>query len=120
MVKRLFASLWTGGISGLLGASAFHPRLGYSRFMQVSLTPQAEQLLRDAMARNPGSTAAEILEEALAERRKSGAASDSLRERLKSLPGVKMPAHWPPQFEPVEPLQVEGELPSERLVRERR
>ena len=88
--------------------------------MQVTLTPQAEQLLRDAMTRNPGSTAAEILEQALADGRKSDAANDSLRERLKSLPGVKLPAHWPPQFKPLEPLEVEGELPSERLVRERR
>ena len=88
--------------------------------MQVTLTPQAEELLRDAMARNPGSTAGEILEQALAGRRKSVSANDSLWERLKSLPGVKLPAHWPPQFKPVEPLEVEGELPSERLVRERR
>ena len=88
--------------------------------MQVTLTPQAEQLLRDAMARNPGSTAAEILEQALAEGRKSDTGNDSLRERLKSLPGTKLPAHWPPQFKPLEPLKVEGELPSERLVRERR
>jgi hypothetical protein len=88
--------------------------------MQVTLTPQAEQLLRDALARNPGSSAAEILEQALADRRKSDATNDSLRERLKSLPGVKLPAHWPPQFRAVEPLKVEGELPSERLVRERR
>ena len=106
------------GISG-----ALHPRLGYSRFMQVTLTPQAEQLLRDALARNPGSSAAEILEQALADRlmRKTDAApNDSLREWLKSLPGVKLPAHWPPRFKPVESLQVEGEMPSQRLVRERR
>lgn len=88
--------------------------------MQVTLTPQAEQLLRDAMVRNPGSTAGEILEQALAGRRKSDSANDSLRERLKSLSGIKMPAHWPPEFKSVEPLKVEGELPSERLVRERR
>jgi hypothetical protein len=91
--------------------------------MQVNLTPQAEQLLRDALARNPGSTAAEILEQALAERlmRGRGATSnDPLRERLKSLPGVKLPTHWPPRFRSIEPLKVEGELPSQRLVRERR
>jgi len=91
--------------------------------MEVILTPQAEQLLRDALARNPGSSAAEILEQALADRlmRDSGVAPDnSLRERLKRLPGVKLPAHWPPRFKPVESLQVEGELPSQRLVRERR
>ncbi len=91
--------------------------------MQVDLTPQAEQLLRDALARSPGSSAAEILEQALADRlmRKSDVApNDSLRERLKSLPDVKLPAHWPPRFKPIESLQVEGELPSQRLVRERR
>jgi hypothetical protein len=91
--------------------------------MQVTLTPQAEQLLRDALVRNPGSSAAEILEQALAHRltRKSGAAPNgSLRERLQSFPGVKLPAHWPPQFKPVEPLKVEGEMPSRRLVQERR
>ena len=88
--------------------------------MQVVLTPQAEQLLRDAMARNPESTAAEILEQALAEQRKNQAADDSVPEWLRGLPGVKLPARWPPQFKSVEPLEVEGELPSERLVRERR
>ncbi|MGA3327000.1 MAG: hypothetical protein ABSF45_21255 [Terriglobia bacterium] len=91
--------------------------------MQVTLTPQAEQLLRDALARNPGSSAAEILERALAghlPRTNDVALNDSLQERLKGLPGVKLPAHWPPRFKPVETLQVEGELPSQRLVRERR
>ncbi len=91
--------------------------------MQVTLTPQAEQLLRDALARNPGSSAAEILEQALADRlmRYNDAVSnDSLLERLKTLPGVKLPAHWPPRFKPVESLDAEGELPSERLIRERR
>ena len=91
--------------------------------MQVTLTPQAEQLLRDALARSPGSSAAEILEQALAghlPRTNDVAMNDSLRERLESLPGVKLPAHWPPRFKPVESLQVEGELPSQRLVRERR
>jgi hypothetical protein len=91
--------------------------------MQVTLTPQAEQLLLDALAQNPGSSAAEILERALAGRLmpKTGAASnDSLLERLESLPGVKLPVHWPPRFEHVAPLEVEGELPSQRLVRERR
>jgi hypothetical protein len=80
-------------------------------------------LLRDALARNPASSAAEILEQVLAERlmRKGEAVpNDPLRERLKSLPGVKLPAHWPPRFRPIEPLKGEGELPSQRLVRERR
>jgi hypothetical protein len=91
--------------------------------MQVTLTPQAEQLLRDALAQNPGSSAAEILEQALAGRliqKRGEASNDSLWERLKALPGVKLPAHWPPRFKPVESLRIEGELPSERLVRERR
>ena len=91
--------------------------------MQVTLTAQAEQLLRDALARSPGSSAAEILEQALGghlPRTNDAAPNDSLRERLESLPGVKLPAHWPPRFKPVESLQVEGELPSQRLVRERR
>jgi hypothetical protein len=91
--------------------------------MQVTLTRQAEKFLRDALARNPGSSAAEILEQALAERlmRERGTTSnDSLQELVKSLPGIKLPAHWPPRFKPVQPLKVEGELPSQRLVRERR
>jgi hypothetical protein len=91
--------------------------------MQITLTSQAEQLLRDALIQNPGSSAAEILEQALADRlmRKSETTpNDSLRERLGSLPGVKLPVHWPPRFKPVESLQVEGELPSRRLVQERR
>jgi hypothetical protein len=91
--------------------------------MEVTLTPQAEQLLRDALARRPGSSAAEIVEQALAGQlpRMNGVAiNDSLRERLESLPGVKLPAHWPPRFKPVESLQVEGELSSQRLIRERR
>jgi hypothetical protein len=90
---------------------------------QVTLTPQAEQLLRDALTPNPESSAAEILEQALADRlmRERGTTSDDpLQELLKSLPGIKLPAHWPPRFKPVEPLKVEGELPSQRLVRERR
>jgi hypothetical protein len=53
-------------------------------------------------------------------RKTDAAPNDSLREWLKSLPGVKLPAHWPPRFKPVESLQVEGEMPSQRLVRERR
>ena len=91
--------------------------------MHVRLTPQGEQLLREALASNPGSSPAEILEQALADRqmrRAGGASKDSLRERLSNLPGVKLPAHWPPRYKPVEPLKVEGELPSQRLVRERR
>jgi hypothetical protein len=36
--------------------------------MQVTLTPHAEELLRDALARHPGQSPAQILEEVLAER----------------------------------------------------
>ena len=45
---------------------------------------------------------------------------DPVQERLRTIPGVKLPVHWPPWFRRVEPLKVEGELVSERLVRERR
>lgn len=42
------------------------------------------------------------------------------RERWKAIPGLRTPAHWPPRFGKVERLQVEGELASEQLIRERR
>ena len=50
-------------------------RLCYTRPMQVTLTPHAAELLRDALARHPGQSPAEILETALAQRveRDSGA-----------------------------------------------
>ena len=61
-----------GGQDDLLSlrriSGTFHLCLGYTPFMQVTLTPQGEQLLRDAMARNPGSSAAEILDQVLADR----------------------------------------------------
>lgn len=41
-------------------------------------------------------------------------------EILRTIPGARVPAHWPPQFEPFEPIPFEGEPPSERLIRERR
>ena len=88
--------------------------------MQVTLTPHAEELLREALARHPGQSPAEILEEALAGRVDRGAASDPVWERLRMIPGVKLPDHWPPQFENFEPLHVEGEPVSEQLIRERR
>jgi hypothetical protein len=49
--------------------------LCYTRRMQITLTPHAEELLRDALARHPGQSPAQILEEALAERvdRETGA-----------------------------------------------
>jgi hypothetical protein len=45
---------------------------------------------------------------------------DALRSTLASIPGLRMPAHWPPQFSDFEPLPFEGEPPSEQLIRERR
>ena len=53
-------------LSVLRISGGLHSCLRYNRFMQVTLTSQAEQLLRDALARNPGSSAGEILEQALA------------------------------------------------------
>jgi len=46
--------------------------------------------------------------------------SDPVDERLKDIPGIKLPKHWPPRFAPVQPMKVEGELASARLIRERR
>jgi hypothetical protein len=91
--------------------------------MQISLTQHAEELLREALARNPGRSPEEILEQALAERSAHEAApalAGPVWERLKSLPGIKLPHRWPPHFKSINPLRVEGELPSERLIRERR
>ncbi len=45
---------------------------------------------------------------------------DKLWEQLKGIAGIRLPAHWPPRFGPVERAQVEGEMASERLIRERR
>ncbi len=91
--------------------------------MQVTLTPHAEELLRQALARNPGRSPEEILEQALAERiahEAAPASADPVWERLKMIPGVKLPDRWPPQYEKFEPLRVEGEPVSEQLIRERR
>lgn len=86
--------------------------------MQVTLTPHAAELLRQAMARNPEKAPEQIIEQAL----EDGAASspDAVRERLKSIPGTKLPLHSPPRFKQVKPLKTDGELPSETLIRERR
>jgi hypothetical protein len=46
--------------------------------------------------------------------------SDPVVERLSAIPGIRMPASWPPRFKPVRPLSAEGELASDRLIRERR
>jgi hypothetical protein len=45
---------------------------------------------------------------------------DALRSTLASIPGLRLPTHWPPQFPDVEPMPYEGEPPSEQLIRERR
>ena len=45
---------------------------------------------------------------------------DPLWECLKTIPGLTVPDHWPPQFAEFEPLPVEGEPASEQLIRERR
>lgn len=40
---------------------------------------------------------------------------------LRSIPGLRVPDGWPPQFVDFEPLPVSSEeLPSEKLIRERR
>ena len=49
--------------------------------MQVTLTSHAEELLRTALARNPGQSPAEILERALAERIEREAASTPARPK---------------------------------------
>jgi hypothetical protein len=46
--------------------------------------------------------------------------SDPIWHRLKEMPGIKLPSRWPPQFKPVEPLTLKGELASDQLIRERR
>ena len=48
------------------------------------------------------------------------AGGDPVLERLKSIPGIRLAAHWPPRFDEVEPFKIEGELASERLIRDRR
>ena len=57
------------------------PRLCYTRPMQVTLTPHAEELLRDALARHPGQSPAQILEEALAERVERQAAANLVKPK---------------------------------------
>lgn len=43
-------------------------------------------------------------------------------EILKNAPGIRVPDEWPPQYPVFEPIKIslEGELPSEQLIRERR
>lgn len=87
--------------------------------MQVTLTPHAEELLQQALARTPERSPEEILEQAL-EHELVLSSPDPVWERLRAIPGIKLPQCWPPKFKQVKPLPVEGELPSERLIRERR
>jgi hypothetical protein len=93
--------------------------------MQVTLSPHAEDLLRQALARNPGSSPEEILENLLDEQARrdadhSAEPANVLWECLKSIPGIQLPAHWPPQFADFAPIPIEGEPVSEQLIRERR
>lgn len=94
----------------------------YTAAMQVTLTPHAAQLLREALARDPRLAPEQIIEEALAERlgHYDPAQADPVWQKLKTMPGLHLPDHWPPQFAQMEPLHVEGESVSEQLVRERR
>lgn len=40
---------------------------------------------------------------------------------LRTIPGIRVPKHWPPRFRDFEPMKWEGdESPSEQLIRERR
>ena len=43
-------------------------------------------------------------------------------ETLKGAPGIRVPEQWPPEYPIFEPIKIslEGELPSEQLIRERR
>lgn len=87
--------------------------------MQVTLTPHAAELLRQAMALNPGQAPEQIIEQALAVRLAS-ASEDAVWQQLNDLPGIQLPAHWPPRFAKFEPIPITGEPLSEQLIRERR
>ena len=50
--------------------------------MQVTLSQQAEELLRAALARHPGQSPAEILEQALAERVERETAATPAKQKL--------------------------------------
>jgi hypothetical protein len=45
---------------------------------------------------------------------------ERLLEVLRAIPGLRVPDHWPPRYEPFEPMPYDGEAPSEQLIRERR
>lgn len=89
--------------------------------MQVSLTPNAEHILRDALAQHPGQSAENLVEQALRQQFGPSPADASILERLRGIPGLRVPDHWPPRHPQAEPLPYDGdELPSEQLIRERR
>ena len=93
--------------------------------MQITLSPRAEELLRQTLARNPGRSPEEIVEQLLVEQNRRLASetaepSDPLWQCLKSIPGIRLPDHWPPQYPDFEPIAIEGEPLSEQLIRERR
>jgi predicted transcriptional regulator len=55
--------------------------------MEITLTPHAEELLRSALARHPGQSPAEVLEQALAEsvKRESAVEASSQPPKAKGL-----------------------------------
>jgi len=56
--------------------------------MNITLTPEGEELLRAALDRHPGRTAAEIVEQALAERvAREQASAPSVAPQRKRTPG---------------------------------
>lgn len=42
------------------------------------------------------------------------------RERWRSIPDLRVPEEWPPDYGDFEPVKLDGEPVSERLIRERR
>jgi len=104
---------------------AFRFLFRYTYLMQVNLSPHAQELLRSALARRPGRSPEEILEQLLDEQARRDAAepsepTDPVWGCLKRIPGIRLPAHWPPQYPEFEPIPIEGEPVSEQLIRERR
>ena len=69
------------------------------RAMQVHLTRHAEELLRDALARDPSRLSEEIIERALEAGRDLGPSPEKVRECLKSIQGVWVPDDWPGAFD---------------------
>jgi hypothetical protein len=46
--------------------------------------------------------------------------TDDPRERWRSIPGLRIPEEWPPDYGNFEPVRLDGESVSEQLIRERR